>query len=360
MKVALVCPYAWDRPGGVQTHVGSLAHALAVRDHEVRVFAPALGRVSDTDVQIVGRAVPVPANGSIAPLAFGPLAARAIGIALDRFRPDVTHLHEPLIPSLSMLALMRGPGPALGTFHAAADGSLGYRAARPILIHVAARLRARTAVSDAARALIARYLPGDYALTPNGIDTSLYASAVPAELGPGKHVVFLGRLERRKGLEVLLQAMTRLRDIDCDLVVVGRGPEERAARALARRLLVPARFLGVVDDERKASILAAADVYCAPGLGGESFGIVLVEAMAAGAPVVCSSIPGFKAVVGGAAAVVTPGEPGHLADALRRILVDERLADRMRARSLQVSRAYDWGRLVANVESIYERVAEAV
>lgn len=358
MKVALVCPYAWDRPGGVQTHIRSLARVLRGRDHEVRVFAPALRRVTDGEVEIVGRALPVPANGSIAPLAFGPLAARAIGRALNDFGPDVAHLHEPLIPSLSMLALLRSEVPAVGTFHAAAEGSAGYRAARPLLARIAGRLRARTAVSDAARELIARYLPGDYALTPNGIDTSLYSDASPADLGPGKHIVFLGRLERRKGLEVLVQAMTRLRDLDCDLVVLGRGPEERAARALAQRLMVPARFLGGVNDETKAATLKAADLYCAPGLGGESFGIVLVEAMAAGAPVVCSSIPGFKAVVGGSAVLVEPGEPGFLADALRRILVDEPLAERMRAKSLQVSRSYDWGRLVGNVESIYERVAE--
>ncbi len=358
MRVALVCPYAWDRPGGVQTHVRSLARALARRDHDVRVFAPAIGRIPDDEAYIIGRAVPIPANGSIAPVAFGPVASRAIGVALHNFNPDVAHLHEPLIPSLSLLALLRGSAPSVGTFHAAADGSAGYRVGKAVLARLAARLRARTAVSDAARALIARYVPGDYALTPNGIDTSLYAQASPADLGPGKHVVFLGRLERRKGLEVLIQAMTRVRDLDCDLVVLGRGPEERAARALAQRLLVPIRFLGAVDEGRKAAILKAADVYCAPGLRGESFGIVLVEAMAAGAPVVCSSIPGFKAVVGGAAVVVDPGEPGFLADALRRILTDERLAERMRAKSLQVSGAYDWGRLVAHVESIYQRATE--
>ena len=358
MRIALVCPYAWDRPGGVQTHVRSLARALRERGHVVRSFAPRLHRVAGDEVHIVGRAIPVPANGSVAPLAFGPLTARAIGVALEEFQPQVVHLHEPLIPSLSMLALLRSDAPAVGTFHAAADGSAGYGVARPVLGRIAGRLRARTAVSDAARALVARYFPGDYALTPNGIDTSIYAAAEPADLGPGRHVVFLGRLERRKGLEVLIQAMTRLRDVDCDLVVIGKGPEERAARALARRLLVPTRFLGTIADDDKAAILKAADVYCAPGLGGESFGIVLVEAMAAGAPVVCSSIPGFKAVVGGAAAVVEPGEPGYLADALRRVLSDDGLADRMRAKSLQVSAAYDWGRLVGHVESIYERIAQ--
>lgn len=357
MRIALVCPYAWDRPGGVQAHVRSLARVLRGRGHEVRSFAPKLRQVTDDEAHIVGRAVPIPANGSVAPLAFGPLAARGIGNALDGFQPDVLHLHEPLIPSLSMLALLRCDAPAVGTFHAAAESSGGYGAARPVLGRIAGRLRARTAVSDAARSLVARYFPGDYALTPNGIDTSIYAGAEPADLGPGRHIVFLGRLERRKGLEVLIQAMTRLRDIDCDLVVIGKGPEERGARGLARRLMVPTRFFGTVGDAEKAAVLKAADVYCAPGLGGESFGIVLVEAMAAGAPVVCSSIPGFKAVVGGAAVVVEPGEPGFLADALRRVLTDERLAERMRAKSLQVSAAYDWGRLVGHVESIYERIA---
>jgi len=357
MRVALVCPYAWDRPGGVQSHIRSLARSLQARDHDVAVLAPARGR-GTTGATIVGRALGIPANGSVAPISFGPAVAARVGRVLESFGPDVVHAHEPLIPSVSLLALMRATAPVVGTFHAAAEGSLGYKVAKPLMQRAAARLAARTAVSDSARALVARYFPGDYALTPNGVHVEAFAAARPADLGSGKKILFLGRLERRKGLEVLIQAMTRLRDFDVELVVAGAGPEERSARALADRLKIRACFLGRVGDQHKASLLTRADVYCAPGLGGESFGIVLVEAMAAGAPVVCSSLPGFTAVAGGTAVVVEPGEPGYLADALRRVLQDEALAMKMRKASRRTARAFDWDRLVGNVLSIYGRVAE--
>jgi phosphatidyl-myo-inositol alpha-mannosyltransferase len=358
MRVALVCPYAWDRPGGVQTHIRSLARVLGARGHDVTVLAPSLGRIAGDGVTIVGRAVTIPANGSVAPLSFGPMVAARTRRALDAFRPDVVHAHEPLIPSVSLLALLGASAPVVGTFHAAAERSIGYMVGKPLLERAADRLAARTAVSDPARSLIARYLPGDYALTPNGVEIDAFKVARPADLGPGKKVVFLGRLERRKGLEVLIQAMTRLRTIDAELVVAGGGPEEKRARALARRLMVPARFLGRVGDDAKASLLARADVYCAPGLGGESFGIVLVEAMAAGAPIVCSSLAGFAAVAGNAAVLVEPGDPGYLADALRRVLGDDGLTMRMRKASRRTASGFDWHRLVGNVEGIYSRVAE--
>jgi phosphatidylinositol alpha-mannosyltransferase len=294
----------------------------------------------------------------VAPVSFGPAVAARTRRALDAFRPDVVHAHEPLIPSVSFLALVGTSAPVVGTFHAAAEGSVGYLMGKPLLERAARRLAARTAVSDPARSLIARYLPGDYALTPNGVEVDAFKAVRPADLGPGRKVVFLGRLERRKGLEVLIQAMTRLRTIDVELIVAGAGPEEKRSRALARRLMVPARFLGRVGDDAKASLLARADVYCAPGLGGESFGIVLVEAMAAGAPIVCSSLTAFATVAGGAAVLVEAGDPGFLADALRRVLGDDALALRMRKASRRTASGFDWNRLVGNVEGIYERVAE--
>lgn len=357
MKVALVSPYAWDRPGGVQSHVRSLAHALTARGHDVAVLAPATTKkgTREEGVSLIGRAVAIPANGSIAPLSFGPAVARRVRRAIEEMDPDIVHAHEPLIPSVSLLALWYSAAPVVGTFHAAADNSFGYGAAKPLLGRAAMRLAARTAVSETARDLAARYFPGDYALTPNGVDVSSFADVAPADLGAGKKVVFLGRIERRKGLEVLIQAMTRLRDLEAEVVVAGSGPEERRLRALARELLVPARFLGRVGEADKAALLARADVYCAPGLRGESFGIVLVEAMAAGAPVVCSALPGFKAVAGGAAVLVEAGEAGFLADALRRVLTDGGLEEKLRKASRRTAAGFDWSRLVGNVEGIYER-----
>lgn len=323
------------------------------------VVAPRRRKAADEEgVAIAGRTVPIPANGSVAPLSFGPRAAAEVRKTLEAFEPDVIHLHEPLIPSLSLLALMRTRFPSVGTFHASAEGSAAYALAKRPLENVARRLTIRTAVSDAARDLIRRYLPGDYLLTPNGVDVATFANAAPAEVGPGKKILFLGRFERRKGLEVLIQAMTRLRDLDAELLVAGTGPQDKEMRALARSLLVDARFLGRVDDETKAALFKRADLYCAPGLGGESFGIVLVEAMAAGTPVVCSDLPGFRAVAANAAVLVSPGDPGLLADAIRKVLTDDALAQRMGKGGALTASGYDWSRLVGNVENIYGRAVK--
>jgi phosphatidylinositol alpha-mannosyltransferase len=354
MRVALVCPYAWDKVGGVQSHVRGLSKALRARGHEVTVVAPHARRVpAEEGVVLVGRAVSIPANGSVAPLSFGPLAAAGVRRALSAIEPDVCHLHEPLIPSLSLLALWASRAPCVGTFHASSEGSLGYRAGRVVLERAVRRLAVRTAVSDAARHLVARYFPGDYALTPNGVDTSAFRPTGTEK--QDRTVLFLSRIERRKGLEVLIQAMARMRDVGARLVVAGDGPEARASRALAQRLQVEAEWLGVVSDQEKAELFGTAGVYCAPGLGGESFGIVLAEAMAAGAAVVCSDLPGFRAVAGGAARLVPPGDAGALAGALRAVLVDEAEAAAMRKQSLRMSGLFDWGRIAGGVEGVYER-----
>ena len=360
VKVALVCPYAWDRVGGVQSHIRALSQALSRNGHEVQIMAPSSMTLTHQfggggDVKLVGRAVGIPANGSVAPLTFGPVAAAGIRVALRDFAPDVMHLHEPLIPSLSLLALRASKVPSVGTFHAAKENSFAYKAASPVLRRAADRLAVRTAVSDAARALINEYFPGDYALTPNGVEVSRFAEAAPMELPGGKKVLFLGRLERRKGLEVLIQAMTRLRDLDATLIVAGTGPAERQARALASRLGVSATFLGRLGEDELPRIYRSVDAYCAPGLGGESFGIVLVEAMAAGTPVVCSDLPGYRSVAGMAASLVPPGDAGGLADALRIVLTDQDAAAKMKKDGLRVAGMFDWRRLVGNVEAMYER-----
>ena len=365
MRVALVCPYAWDRVGGVQSHIRALGKVLSSNGHDVQIMAPSSMTLTHQfggggDVKLVGRAVGVPANGSIAPLAFGPLAAAGIRVALRDFAPDVMHLHEPLIPSLSLLALRASKTPSVGTFHASKEGSLAYQAASPVLRRTADRLGVRTAVSDAARDLVKTYFPGDYALTPNGVDVSRFSDAEPlTSLPDKKKILFLGRLERRKGLEVLIQAMTRLRDLDAELIVAGTGPAERAARALVARLGVAATFVGRLGEDELPRMYRSVNVYCAPGLGGESFGIVLVEAMAAGTPVVCSDLPGYRSVAGTASSLVPPDNAGMLADALREVLSDGTVAARMVKDGSRVAGMFDWRRLVANVESMYERAVSA-
>lgn len=363
MRIAVVCPYAWDRFGGVQSHIAALSNTLLSRGHEVRIFAPTSATKRSTPVEphvtLVGRAFGIPANGSVAPLSFGPIAAIDIRSSLRSFAPDVLHLHEPLIPSLSFLALTNSDVPSVGTFHAAAEGSLAYRAAKPVLRRAIQRIEVRTVVSDAARDLIGRYYPGEYLLTPNGVEVDRFASATPIDLGPGPNILFFGRIERRKGLEVLVQAMTRLRETGATLVVAGSGPEEAACRSLAERLEVPVRFLGKVSEDDKPGIYKGADIYCAPGIGGESFGIVLVEALAAGVPVVCSDLDGYRAVAGAAAELVPAGDAGALADALRAVLNEPAKAETMRKLSSRHAGMYDWNRLAAGVESIYEKAIAA-
>jgi phosphatidylinositol alpha-mannosyltransferase len=362
MKVTLVCPYAWDRYGGVQSHVRALADSLRTRSHDVHVLAPRASRAgsapeSSDGALLVGRSLPVPANGSVAPLAFGPGAGAATRRALRELRPDVIHLHEPLIPSVSLLALLNAAAPTVGTFHAAAPRSLGYGVSRALLDRAVRRLTRRTAVSEAARELVSSYFPGDYAITPNGVDVARFDGAIPRRHGPGRTVVFHGRIEPRKGLDLLIEATAALDDPGVTLVVSGSGPEVLPAKALAKRLRVTTRWLGRVSDEDLPGLYAGADVFCAPGIGGESFGIVLLEAMAAGAPVVCSGLPAFRSVAGDAARFFRPGDARDLARVLRETLADDALRSDLGSASRAVARRFDWAHLAGRVEEIYEDAA---
>ena len=364
MRVALVCPYAWDRPGGVQSHVRSLAAALATAGHEVAVVAPladgpAPATSSDAAFEVTpaGRTVAVPANGSVAPISFGRRAAAQTRAALENFVPDVVHVHEPLIPSISLLAVNARVAPAVGTFHAATESSVGYALARPLLRREVKKVSRRTAVSDAARALASRYFPGEYRIVPNGIDVKRFASAEPLDLGRRPTILFLGRVERRKGLEVLIQAVASLGDLSPRLVVVGRGPRERAARSLARRLQIDVEWLGAVDEETIPRLYRSADVFCAPNLGGESFGIVLLEAMAAGTRVVCSDLDAFRSVAGDAATFARRGDPRSLSAALRGNLGGERGAGERVEVGRRRAEGFDWSVLVDELVGIYREAA---
>lgn len=360
MRVMVVCPYAWDRVGGVQSHVGALGRTLRDRGHDIQILAPSSLTLthqlsSSNDVKLVGRAVGVPANGSIAPLAFGPLAAAGVRVAIRDFEPDVLHLHEPLIPSLSFLALTNSKVPSVGTFHAAADKSVAYRMGKPLVKRAGSRLSIKTAVSEAARDLIAPFLPGDYTLTPNGVERSRFLDAEPLDLPEGKKVLFLGRLEKRKGLEVLVRAMSRLKDLEATLLIAGAGPDERACRKLVKDLEVETIFLGRLPDDDLPRAYRSCDVYCAPGLGGESFGIVLIEAMASGVPIVCSDLPGYRSVAAGVASLVAPGDVAALSDELRDVLTDENRSLSMHKKGVQMSSMFDWPRLATGVEEVYRR-----
>jgi phosphatidylinositol alpha-mannosyltransferase len=321
MKVGLLCPYSVTIPGGVQGQVLALARSLRAKGHPTRVLAPADGVPPDAGVTPLGVSVPTAANGSVAPVAPDPSAQlRTIRAILDEGF-DVLHLHEPLAPGPTMTALLVKAVPMIGTFHAAGD-SASYRYAAPILRWGLRRLKHRVAVSPDARDLAQRYLAGDYELLFNGIEIDRYADG-PVTPGDGPTILFCGRHEPRKGLALLLEALQSLPS-DVTVWVASDGPETerlQAAYAGDRRIV----WLGRISDEDKMARLRGADVFCAPALMGESFGVVLLEAMAAGTAVVASDLDGYRNVAthGEDALLATVGDASALADALATALRDE-------------------------------------
>lgn len=364
MRIGMVCPYSFDVPGGVQAHVLQLAEVMRERGHDVSVLAPASPHVELPDYVVSGgKAVPIPYNGSVARLRFGPATHRRVKKWLSEGDFDVLHLHEPNAPSLSMLALMIAEGPIVATFHTSTTKSLVLGVFQGILRPWHEKIVGRIAVSDLARRWQMEALGSDAVQIPNGVDVAAIASAPPLPGYPrhGKTVLFLGRFdEPRKGMAVLLAALPAVveRFADVEVLVVGRGDEEELreqAGELARHL----KFLGQVDDTAKASALRGADVYCAPNTGGESFGIVLVEAMAAGTAVVASDLDAFRRVLddGRAGRLVPVEDPGALATALVEVLSDDDARSRyVRAAKAEVAR-YDWEVVADDILRVYETVA---
>lgn len=364
LRVGLVCPYSLDVPGGVQNHVLGLARTLDGRGHDVAVLAPGgrregVGAPLPAYVTTTGRAVPVPHNGSVARVSFGPVTAARVRRWLAAGRFDLVHVHEPATPSLSVLALWAATPPVVATFHTAQDRgwALGTSAAtflRPGLRKIAAHV----AVSEAAGRTLTRYLPVEPVLVPNGIDRRSFDPTSPRDGGPrGPSLLFVGRLdEPRKGLRVLLDALPAVaeRHPGVRLTVVGPGTPPPVSPAVASRV----RFAGAVDDRAKAALLSAADVLVAPNTGGESFGIVLAEAMAAGATVVASDLAPFRDVLeqGRCGVLFRTGDPAALADALDRVLREPGLRREVAGRALTASAAYDWSRVATRVEEVYDGV----
>ncbi|MFM7062072.1 MAG: glycosyltransferase family 4 protein [Actinomycetes bacterium] len=353
MRIGIVCPYSLSLPGGVQNQVLSLARSLRRRGHEVRVLAPCDGPPPELFVIPVGKSLPTAANGSVAPIAPDPSAQLRTIRALWDEGFDVLHAHEPLAPGPCHTALVVKPAPIVGTFHAA--GSMpAYSVASGLANWGANRIDVRVVVSEDARKLASRHLPGEYVALFNGIEVDRFRSAVPWPT-TGPTVLFLGRHEPRKGLEVLLRALP---DLPADLTVwvAGTGP---ATDDLQARYPDPrVQWLGRIDDDERDRRIAGADVFCAPSLGGESFGVILLEAMAAGTTVVASAIPGYAkvAAVDGeeAAVLVEPDDPAALADGLRRALTDTELADRLRTAGTRRAESFDMERLADEYLRLYQ------
>ena len=362
MKIGLVTPYIYPLPGGVNTHVGFLYAHLRERGHEVRIISSTHGlqRSSEGDIVRIGRGIAVPSNGSMGILTISPRFPGQVRALLDRERFDLLHFHEPFVPFLSLVLLRESSSVNIGTFHAYGGWSPAYEVWQRVLAPYARRLHGRIAVSAAAHHFIDRYFPGEYKVIPNGVELARFARARPIERWRDgtPNLLFVGRFEERKGLLVLLKAFRLLRQsgAQCRLLVVGSGPQDREVRRyIATRGLTGVELLGRVSEEQKARCFATADVFVSPATGRESFGIVLLEAMAAGAPIVCSDIHGYKGVVrrDQEALLVPTGDPVALSEALGELLGNEALRARLGASGRARAVGFGWDRVAARVEDYY-------
>ncbi len=372
MRIGLVSPYSFDVPGGVQFHIRDLAEYLLRAGHHVSVLAPAdEGTELPDHVVPAGRAVPIRYNGSTARLLFGPVAAAKVSRWLEEGDFDVLHIHEPLAPSVSLLALWASSAPVVATFHTANVRSRALQATYPLLRPSLEKIHGRIAVSEEARRTVTTHIGGDAVIIPNGVDTAAFARAERVERwsgGPGRPTLaFLGRIdEPRKGLPVLAEAMTRILDEvpGARLLVIGPGAVDSARARLPERVAAATEFLGALSDADKASALASVDLYLAPHTGGESFGIVLVEAMAAGAPVLASDLAAFQRVLDGgrsgmAGALFANERPDDLAARTIELLHDP--ARRRALVELGRDRAavFDWRVVAREILAVYETVERA-
>ncbi|WP_446223046.1 glycosyltransferase family 4 protein [Nocardia sp. IBHARD005] len=363
MKIGMICPYSFDVPGGVQAHVVELARVFIERGHKVSVLAPASDDTPLPEFVVsAGRAVAIPYNGSVARLSFGPMAYTRIRRWIDSNDFDVLHIHEPNAPSLSMLALKIAEGPIVATFHTSTTKSLVLSTFQGVLRPYHEKISGRIAVSELARRWQVEALGSDAVEIPNGVDVSAFARGEPLDGYPraGRTVLFLGRYdEPRKGMDVLLGALPALIEHhpEVEILIVGRGDEERLRREAGEHA-GHLRFLGQVCDAEKAAALRSADVYVAPNLGGESFGIILIEAMAAGTPVVASELDAFRRVLrDGTAGLLTPiGDSGALATAIDTLLTDDQTRERLVSTATQVVAGYDWPVVAEQILRVYETV----
>jgi len=365
VRVGLVCPYSLDTPGGVQNHVRGLAEALLARGHQVSVLAPSGSGDLPAHVVPAGRTVAVPYNGSVARLSFGPVAAARVRRWLREGCFDVLHVHEPATPSLSLLALWAAECPVVATYHASSDRSRALSASAAILRPALEKVAARIAVSEHARDTQVRHLGGEPVVIPNGLDVDAVATTAPrpAWRGASGTVAFVGRLgEPRKGFPLLARAFSEVaaRRPGLRLLVVGGGDVEARRAELSRPVRDQALFLGQLREPEKSAALRTADVLVAPNTGGESFGIVLAEAMAAGTPVLASDLPAFRRLLcGGRLGVLHRcGDAEHLADQLGALLDDPARRSSLTAAAREAVRRYDWSTVAGQVLRVYETVAE--
>jgi phosphatidylinositol alpha-mannosyltransferase len=361
-KIGMVCPYGWDSPGGVQTHIRELTKHLQDEGHQVSVFAPVSDedRVNEDWLVNAGKPISIPVNGSVARVLFGPIASSRVKQWITQGDFDLLHLHEPAIPSLSLLACSAATGPMVGTFHVSSPKQKAIYAIGPILEPIVEKLTARIAVSESARQTLKDHFDTDAVVIPNGIESSQYSSAQPTIHWRNPHTLgFIGRFEEpRKGLQILLDALPIIARFipDVRLLIAGPGDGDELIKKLDIGLRNRIVFLGFLTEQEKASFLKSITVYVAPNTGGESFGIILTEALSAGTPVVASDIPAFQAVLekGDAGLLFKNGDSPDLAKVLIGLLRDEQLQQNLSIKGKLSSQKYDWQVVADQILSVYE------
>lgn len=373
MKIGIVSPYDWSYPGGVRDHVRHLADQFIAKGHEVIILAPASGvkgKLVEANVYKMGRTTPFPINGSIARIALNPYLGRQVRAVLQRERFDVIHLHEPLLPGLSLAVLRYSHALNVGTFHAYAHTGmtstpyLAYASAHPFLRPYFRRLAGHITVSRAAENFIAHYFPADYRIIPNGVSLERFGPEVapfPHLMDDKRNILFVGRFEKRKGAKFLLRAIPAIRERypDTRFIFVGEGNLRPGfQRFVERHGWRDVLFTGYASDEDMPRYFASADIFCSPATGGESMGVVLLEAMAAGKPVVASNIEGYATVIdsGRDGLLVPPRDSEALAVSIGRVLASNMLRHRLTTAGLQKAREYAWPQVAARVLDYYDEL----
>lgn len=368
MRIGLVCPYSFDVPGGVQFHIRDVAEKLIDLGHQVEVLAPA-----DDETEIppyltsTGGAVPVRYNGSVARLSFGPVVASRTGRWLAQGEFDVLHIHEPFAPSVGLIALRLAEAPVVATFHSAQIRSRALQVAYPLVRPGLERISARIAVSEDARRTVVEHLGGDAVVIPNGVYTQRFATATPRRVWQGDALAptcaFLGRVdEPRKGLQVLVDAIPVVRATHpgARFLIAGSGDASGVLAGLGEHAQ-GVEVLGRISDEEKARLLRSVDVYVAPQTGGESFGMVLVEALSAGAAVVASDLAAFRRVLddGASGHLFRTGDSADLAAVLQHSLAHPDARRQKVVHGQGAVRQFDWDPVTRRILDVYTMVTDA-